>query len=591
MSNYFSLFTDKGKKLNELLEFIYKDRAEEAKNILSIVISKRIPDLEKLKAACDKPKKGISAKDALLITYGDMISKMPGKADSSGKPEAGRSALNKLSSFLDRYIPGLFSFIHILPFYPYSSDDGFSVMDYRLVDPVLGSWKDISLLGEKRKLVFDFVINHASAKSSWFGSFKRQEKPYNKFFVTRPLDYDYSAVLRPRTHPLITPIQLDNGETLGVWTTFSEDQIDLNFSEPIVLAEFVDIMLFYALKGARMFRLDAIAYLWKMDGTSCAHLPQTHAVVKLLRTILDNLGLDILLLTETNVPHKDNISYFGKADEAHIVYNFSLPPLVLYAFVTADPAPLAAWANQLKVPDNAIMLNFLASHDGIGVTPVQGFIADYGPVLEGVKARGGLISMKASKDGPMPYELNISWADAVAPLNASSEEKAAALLASYGIALAMDGLPAVYFHSLFGSENWAEGPGILAYNRAINRQKPEMSGLECSLKNPLSLRSMALAGFTNLLKERSRRNIFDPGKAAVKFWADKHIFYAERARESQFILILVNCSNLPLKALIPEQYKNSPVFNPVTAKLCGMLQNNFIELAPFALLWLEKLIH
>lgn len=451
MGHDFSFFSDKGKKLTGLLHFIYGARLDEAKSLISQTINKHSTILKKLNSNIKESKQNITSKDALFIVYGDMISDIQ---QNPGKDKL--TALHRLSLFLDNHMEGLFSFLHILPFYPYSSDDGFSVIDYREVNKELGSWEDVGLLGKNRKLVFDFVINHASSKSAWFKAFKAEEMPYSKYFITRPLDYEHSSVLRPRTHPLISAVKLNNGKTIGVWTTFSDDQIDINFSEPAVLAEFIDIMLFYAEQGARMLRLDAIAYLWKKDGTSCAHLPETHAIVKVLRNIIDNLGLDILLLTETNVEHKDNISYFGKGDEAHIVYNFSLAPLVLYAFVTEDATALAKWAGRLTLPENALMLNFLASHDGIGVMPVQGLVDNYEVVLKAVKDRGGLISMKATKDGPIPYELNISWMDAVSAPGAKAEEKVAALLASYGIAFAMDGLPAVYFHSALGSSNWTE---------------------------------------------------------------------------------------------------------------------------------------
>ncbi|GAB1457344.1 hypothetical protein MASR2M48_26520 [Spirochaetota bacterium] len=249
--------------------------------------------------------------------------------------------------------------------------------------------------------------------------------------------------------------------------------MNLDFSEPEVFAEYVDIILEYAQRGARMLRLDAIAYLWKEDGTSCAHLPEVHAVVKAIRAILDGLKLDMLVLTETNVPHEENMAYFGNGDEAHMVYNFSLPPLTLHAFATGDAEPLSTWAAALTVPAGATMLNFLASHDGVGVTPARGLVENFDETILAVQARGGLVSFKGTPQGPVPYELNISWADAVSRPEADDAERSKALIASYAVACAMDGVPALYFHSIIGSRNWKEGQVESGIQQGIKQRKTD----------------------------------------------------------------------------------------------------------------------
>ncbi len=524
-------------------------------------------------------------KDALLITYGDMIAPQTGE---SSKPA--ETALSRLAGFIDSHLPGLFSYLHILPFYPYSSDDGFSVMDYRAVDSALGGWNDIEYLGQSRKLAFDLVLNHASARGVWFKAFKAGLPPYDRFFITRPLDYDSSTVLRPRTHPLISPVQLDDGRTVGVWTTFSADQADLDFSEPAVLAEFIDIILTYAAHGARMLRLDAIAYLWKRDGTSCAHLPETHALVQALRALIDGLGLDLVLLTETNVPHEENLSYFGSGDEAHMVYNFSLPPLVLHAFVSGDAGPLSRWAAGLRVPEGGTMLNFLASHDGIGVTPARGLVDDFDATIEAVKERGGLVSYKATAEGQVPYELNISWADAVARPSADDDERARALIASYAVACAMDGVPAVYFHSLFGSRNWSAGPATLGYNRAINRQRPLLDELEASLADPHTLRARCLAGLSSVLLERARRPAFSPTAPRKAFAADGPVFLLERGTGTTAILVAINCSHLAAPFVLPASWHEAMRgFDPVSGRSVELRKaKDTVTLAGYGVLWMER---
>ena len=303
-------------------------------------------------------------RDAVLITYGDQVS-----GEDSAALEAQRRWL------LDQGFSDLLSAVHILPFSPYSSDDGFSVIDYRKVDPAVGEWADVERLGEDFDLAFDLVLNHCSAKSEWFGAYQSGTEPYTRYFIEAdPADDRLAMVTRPRALPLLTPFATDRGEK-HVWTTFSADQVDLNFAEPDVLLEMLDVLLGYVRRGARIVRQDAIAYLWKRSGTTCIHLPETHAVVKLMRDLLDAVAPGTLILTETNVPHAENVSYFGGGDEAHMVYNFSLAPLLLDALLTGDGTHLNAWLADLVQPGTGMTyFNFTASHDGVGVRPLEGLV-------------------------------------------------------------------------------------------------------------------------------------------------------------------------------------------------------------------------
>ena len=305
-----------------------------------------------------------SEQSAVLITYGDSIR------------NDGEAPLSVLKRFADRYLAGAINTIHILPFFPYSSDDGFSVIDYRAVDSALGDWKDVQQIRSEFNLMFDLVLNHCSRKGRWFADYVADIAPYRNFFIEADPEVDHSNVTRPRALPLLTPVHTRHGDT-HLWTTFSDDQMDLNFANPDVLFEFFDILLHYVAHGAGIIRLDAIAYLWKQIGTRCIHLEQTHEVVKLFRDLLDMVAPDVILLTETNVPHEENISYFGAGDEAHMVYQFSLPPLLLYGLINGNASYLTNWAASLdELPDHCTYFNFTASHDGIGVRPLQGIIPD-----------------------------------------------------------------------------------------------------------------------------------------------------------------------------------------------------------------------
>ncbi|MDR2760142.1 MAG: sugar phosphorylase, partial [Spirochaetaceae bacterium] len=503
-------------KIKELLVFIYGlPQGEKVYPKLLEILEEEIGEK---RDAC--PGSPFTASDVLLITYGDMLSPPEGGG-------TGESGLARLGRFLARWNRGegassspAFTYLHLLPFHPYSSDDGFSVIDYREVDPRFGVWEDIQELGRHFKPVFDFVLNHGSVKSRWFQGFLAGEREYEGWYITKPKDFDCSAVVRPRTHPLLTPFAKKDGSLTFVWTTFSADQVDYDFSNPGVLLEFIRIFLEYYRQGARIVRLDAIAYLWKEALTPCIHHPKTHAVVRLLRAVIDYLGLDLRILTETNVPHAENISYFGQGDEAHLVYNFALPPLVLHAAVSGDAGPLRTWAGNLAVPQGGVFLNFLASHDGVGLTPAQGLVdtAAFAATIEEAKKRGALVSYKSGACGPVPYELNCSYVEVVAPeaLGKNLPEgeavklRARAFLAAQGVLLALPGLPAIYFHSWIGSPAWREGPALLGSNRAINREKPPIDRVEKELEDPASLRYHIYRGLSRLLEFRGSEGALSP---------------------------------------------------------------------------------
>jgi sucrose phosphorylase len=532
-------------RIAKLLVFLYGD--EGGKNLLPELVKildtfQSYGGLKKTVAGA-APEGAVTNRDAFLIAYGDML----GPAEGSGKKAPlgeGESGLARLEKFLSRWNRGAFTYLHLLPFHPYSSDDGFSVIDYLAVDPRFGSWDDIRDLGRHFNMVFDFVINHGSVKSLWFKNFLAGKGAYANWYITRPADYDYSAVVRPRTHPLLTPFQRDDGSTAHVWTTFSADQADYDFSRPEVLLDFVRIFLEYAHRGGKMLRLDAIAYLWKEDGTPCLHHPKTHALVKLLRAIIEYLGLDMLLLTETNVPHAENISYFGEigpgapaGDEAHLVYNFALPPLTLYAAISGDTEPLKKWAAALPaLPPGQYYLNFLASHDGVGLTPARGLVDDaaFAAAITEAQNRGALVSMKSTPRGPVPYELNCSWADMAAPESLGPPEaQARAFLNTYGLAMALPGLPAVYFHSWIGSRAWKEGPEKLGYNRAINREKPAVDRVEKEMGNRSSFRYHVHRGFRRLLDFRQSEEAFSPRVPCQILGSAGSIFALVRGPDSQ----------------------------------------------------------
>ncbi len=472
---------------------------------------------------------GWSERDALLITYGDSL--------LGAEPP-----LRVLRSFLTEEAGGLLSFVHLLPFYPYTSDDGFSVTDFRQVREDLGTWEDIAALAEDVRLVFDGVINHVSASSVYMRGYAAGDPAYADFFLELPRDTDTSQVLRTRNLPLLHEYQTAGGPK-WLWTTFSADQLDLNYRNPRVLLEVLDVMLFYASRGASMVRLDAIPYLWKTLGTSCAHLPETHALIKLIRDVYDLAAPHVLLLTETNVPHEENISYFGeRGDEAQIIYNFPLAPLLVWSLLKGDATALSAWARTLEyVGPRATYLNITATHDGIGMRPVEGLLdeAQRAELVRLAYDRGGDVTGKRNADGSIsPYELNLSYFDAINDPRAEEprELQVRRFLLSQAIPLALMGVPGIYLHSLLGSRNDLEGVRRSGRARSINRQQLDLEELRAELRVPGSPRQEVFQGYRRLLELRggepafhpdARQEVLDcgPGVFAVRRWS------LERGRE------------------------------------------------------------
>lgn len=474
----------------------------------------------------------------MLITYADQV-RAPGVAP-----------LSALAAFARDHLRGLVSGIHLLPFYPWSSDDGFSVKDYRAVDPAYGSWDEIGALGSDFDLMFDAVFNHASAQGEWFRKFLAGDPEYRDFFVTVTGNPDLSAVIRPRALPLLTEFQAVDG-VRRVWTTFSADQVDLNFKNPAVLLAALDLLLFYVAKGARFIRLDAIAFLWKEIGTTCLHRPQTHAVIRLMRAVLDEVAPEVRLITETNVPHADNLSYFGDGtNEAQLVYNFALPPLVLHSVQTGNAETLTQWSQSLVLSsDRVTFFNFLASHDGIGLNPARGILteAEIEAMVKRTLDHGGAISYKAMPDGTqLPYELNINYLDALSNPTAGEPDEWAArkFLVSQAIMLSLQGVPGIYFHSLVGSRGDPAAVHTTGIKRRINRAKLDRPSLERELSDPRTLRATVFAGYGELLRRRRGEAAFAPQAEQVVLRSDPRVFAVWRraADGSSRMLCLHNVS-------------------------------------------------
>ncbi|MDD5599797.1 MAG: sugar phosphorylase [Victivallaceae bacterium] len=497
-------------------------------------IQSRISDFRKKHPAENAP--GPDESDAVLISYGDMT--------GSGAPG---NPLRTLENFLREYAADIISTVHILPFFPYSSDDGFSVIDYREVNPALGNWDDVEAFTNNFSLAFDAVFNHISRQSDWFQGFLKNDPQYAGWFIEPGEDFNFSRVFRPRALPLFHNCEDIGGKIRRVWTTFSEDQVDLNFKSPELMLELIDILLLYLEKGARIIRLDAIAFCWKESGTACLHRQQAHLIVKLFRRIAEEAMPGALILTETNVPHLENISYFGDCDEADMVYQFPLPPLTAQAILRNDATALSNWAAKLEEPPGGCtFLNFLASHDGVGLRPLSGLAPDRElSFLAGECLRkGGKVGYRNNPDGSQsPYELNINYYSLLQEPGEALKLSVRKFILAQAIMLSMPGIPGIYFHSLFGSENWTEGLPENSENRTINREKIPAGILRKELDSPGSRRKLIYEEYRKLLLTRKRHPAFHPKSGFKILRLLPELFAVIRGtRQEKALLALFNVS-------------------------------------------------
>ena len=492
-----------------------------------------------------------SEQDAILITYGDSVERKDGH-------KVLEPPLKTLAEFLERPIKKAFNSVHILPFYPYTSDDGFAVINYSAVNESLGEWKDVNHIASKFRLMADLVINHCSSRSVWFDQFIKSEEPGCHYFKTGNPQGDYSKVVRPRTSPLLRETETING-TEHVWCTFSHDQVDFDFSNPSVLFEFVRIIRQYLDEGVKIFRLDAVAFLWKEDGTSCINLPQTHEVIRLVRTLIEHACLDAVIITETNIPNQENLTYFGNANEAHCIYNFSLPPLLVNTLVSGDCTYLKQWIMSMPPSqDGTAYFNFIASHDGIGLRPAEGLLSELelNKLIGTMMSFGGRVSMRTLDDGSMkPYEINIALYDALQGTHDGPDKFALErFLCAHAIMLSLEGIPGIYIHSMLGTRNDYDRLEHTQHNRHINRHRWDYAELQSVLNDESTVHAKIYTRLIELITIRKQQKAFHPNAHQFTLQLGEEVFgvWRQSIDRDQSIFCLSNISKQSVTISLSE---------------------------------------
>lgn len=494
--------------------------------------------LEKYRDSVADDGKTLTERDVLLITYGDTLN------------EKGTPPLRVLHRFVREYLDGVFELVHILPFHPFTSDDGFAVVDYYAIREDLGDWQDVRNLADDCRVMADAVVNHMSSEAHWFKGFLAGDPEFAEFFAECDPDIDLSAVVRPRTTPLLTPFTDGEGNVRHVWTTFSADQVDLNFRNPRVLVRVLDVLFNLIKNGASLLRLDAVTFLWKQPGTPSANMRETHLFIKIMRSAIEMLSEDVIAITETNVPHRENIAYFGDGhDEAHMVYNFALPPLVAHSFVSGDSTRLTSWASSLELPsDEVCFLNFSASHDGVGVRPVEEILqaGELKGLVDATRAADGRVSSRTMSDGrERPYELNCTYLDLISRPDDDTATRVRRFIASQSIVLAMPGVPAVYIQSLLGTRNDFALLEKTGRARSINRSQHDYSTIIAELADPDTLRARVFDGITAMIRKRRGEPAFGPYEPFEVRDYGRSVFAIRRGSGTCAVCCLTNVTSTP----------------------------------------------
>ncbi len=522
--------------------------------------------------------------DIIMITYGDSV------------VSEGEQPLFTLDRFLHTYCKNTINKVHMLPFFPYSSDDGFSVIDYSSVNESLGDWGDIERLARHYGLMFDLVINHCSARSAWFENFQKGEGIGSDFFFTADPSNDLSMVTRPRVSPLLRETQTATG-TKHVWCTFSHDQVDFDFRNPKVLLAFVEIIRLYLDKGAKLFRLDAVAFLWKIIGTSCINLFQTHECIRLLRTLIEHADPTVIIITETNIPNRENLTYFGNANEAHAIYNFSLPPLLVNTLVTGNCAYLKNWMMSMPPAQNGTTyFNFIASHDGIGLRPAEGLLDDeeISTLVHTMQNFGGKISWRASDHGQQkPYEINITLFDALQGTTTGPDKwQIDRFICAHAIMLGMEGIPGLYIHSLLGTSNDYEKVANTGQNRSINRHRWDFEELAVLLDSPFSQHHKVLTRISQLIRIRKAQPAFHPNATQFTLQLGDSLFgfWRQSLDRRQSVFCVSNVTNEEQSILL------SSINLIGTDKWMDLITRDelqdvggFLQLKPYQTVWISNM--
>ncbi len=570
LKNYEKIFND----VNAIYSYILNE--SEIKKLSNKILKL----IEKKKR---KKKYNINEKDILLISYADTI-RLKNK-----------KSFLVLKDFLDTYIKKKINIIHILPFYPSTSDGGFAVTDFFKVDNSHGNWSDLRKLSSNYRVMSDIILNHASSKSTWFKRFLENHGVGKDFFLTVDKEFNTRHIVRARSHKLLQKFETKNGNKL-VWCTFSRDQVDFNFKNPKVLIAFIKLIIFLSNKGIKLFRFDAVAFIWKRQETNCVNLDQTHAIVRLFRTLLGLIDGESKIITETNLPFRENFSYFGNSDEAHIIYNFSLAPLIINTLIKGNSAAFRRWSMSMPpAKDNNSYLNFIATHDGIGLRPLEGIIKnkDINILLNTLKRYGSKFTYRRDKNNKrVIYEANISLFDALSgTIKGKDNYSYHRFYCAHAIMLSFEGIPAFYIHSLFGTRNNISLLKKTGIKRSINRTSYDYKDITEALKNNGSHISKVFNNILNLIEIRKKQIAFHPNATQYTLNLGNNFFgiWRQSVNRKQSIFAIYNITNNMQRLHINKiNILNFESWSDLISENKINKKKNYLNFSPYQCMWIAN---
>lgn len=427
--------------------------------------------------------KQISSK-AMLITY----------ANTMGKD------LRHLDAVLDRYFPGVFGGIHILPFFPSSGDRGFAVINYDTVDPAFGTWEDIDRLADKYFLMADFMLNHVSIRCAEFQDYLKNgdASPYRDMFIHwdafwpqgEPTQAELDAMYRRKSTQYLT-FTRDDGKQIRIWNTFFTEQIDIDpYSK--ATQDYYQRNLSRLARHVPLIRFDAFAYASKRPGTTCFFVePDIWKVLEIGMAPLKPYGTRMLPEIHENYTFQKKM-----ADKGYWVYDFALPMLVLHALISGRSDRLAHWLTICP----RTQFTTLDTHDGIGVVDVEGLLEDdeielVQKTVDAIRAPAlpyiqFLSTIQMSGKKAKRYQLGCTYYDAC-----GSDDRA--YLLARAVQLFTPGIPQIYYVGFLAGSNDIEALKRGEEPRSINRHTYTEAEIAEAARRSVVRQLMQLIRFRN----------------------------------------------------------------------------------------------
>ncbi|WP_010632780.1 sucrose phosphorylase [Sporolactobacillus vineae] len=417
----------------------------------------------------------------MLITYPDSLGKN----------------LAELNEILDTYLKGVIGGIHLLPFFPSSGDRGFAPECYNKVDPKFGGWEEIEKISDRYYMMYDFMINHISRKSSYFKDFQQKKDTskykdlfirYNKFWPDgEPTREDISRIYKRKPRAPYTEIIFKDGSKEKLWCTFNEQQVDLNVQSDTTKQFIKENLSFLAGKGASIIRLDAFAYAIKKIGTNCFFVePDIWHTLELAKDMLSPYNVAVLPEIHEHYTIQEKIAHKG-----YYVYDFALPMLLLHAIYSGKADHLAYW---FKICPRK-QFTTLDTHDGIGVVDVRGLLTDeeIEETKESLYKKGANVKKvysSAAYNNLDIYQINCTY------FSALGNNDQAYLLAR-AVQCFAPGIPQVYYVGLLAGENDIDLLEATKEGRNINRHYYTKQEIAEVVQRPVVKKLFRLLKFRN----------------------------------------------------------------------------------------------